>query len=116
MKRLAPLCALMILALGLAAPAAAQSSGMQGMDMKSDRQEKQKAHQGTGTVKSVDAAKGTITIDHQAINSINWPAMLMTFKASNKAMLKDVQPGEKIDFTLVQSGKDYTVTQIKPRK
>jgi Cu(I)/Ag(I) efflux system periplasmic protein CusF len=120
MKQLAALSALVALSLGAAAPAAAQSSGMQGMDMKTDKDHKgmaaQKSHHGTGTVKSLDATKGTVTIDHEAINSINWPAMTMTFKAKNKAMLQDVRPGEKVDFSLVQSGNDYTVTQIKPRK
>jgi Cu(I)/Ag(I) efflux system periplasmic protein CusF len=120
MKRLAALSALIALSLGAAAPAAAQSSGMQGMDMKTDKDHKgmaeHKSHKAAGTVKSVDTAKGTVTIDHEAINSINWPAMTMTFKAKNEAMLQAVRPGEKVDFSLVQSGSDYTVTQIKARK
>ena len=75
-----------------------------------------KEHRATGTVKAVDAVKGTVTIDHEAINSINWPAMTMAFKAADKTMLKDLRPGAKVDFILVQSGKDYTLTQIRPRK
>ena len=108
MNRLAAFLAAFVLALAAGAPAAAQSGGTRAMD--------QKAHRGTGTVKSVDAAKGTVTIDHEAINSINWPAMTMSFKARDKAMLNAVRPGEKVEFSLVASGKDYVVTQIKPRK
>lgn len=119
MKRLAPWRALFALSLVALAPVAAQSAGMEGMDMKMDEKQtsKQQTHRATGTVKSVDAAKGTVTIDHEAINSINWPAMTMTFKAKSRAILKNVRPDEKVDFGLVQSGKDeYTVTQIEPRK
>ena len=103
----------------LAAPLAhAQQGGMQGMDMHKGQEtmSQQKEHPATGTVKSVDAAKATVTIDHQAINSINWPAMTMTFKAGNKAMLQGLRPGDKVDFSLVRSGSDYTVMRIKPRK
>lgn len=116
MNRLSAMCAVLALSLSPLAPAAAQSSGM---DMKTGKKQAapEKQHTATGTVESVDAAKGTVTIDHEAINSIDWPAMTMTFKTRSKAMLKNVRPGEKVDFSLVRSGKDeYTVTQIKPRK
>ena len=94
----------------------AQPGGMSGVDTKGAGKSQAKSHHATGVVKSVDAAKGIVTIDHEAINSMNWPAMTMTFKARNKAVLHKIKPGEKVDFTLVQSGEEYTVTRIKPRK
>jgi Cu(I)/Ag(I) efflux system protein CusF len=44
--------------------------------------------QGTGVVKAIDTDKGTITLQHQAIASIGWPAMTMTFKAGSPDVLK----------------------------
>ena len=114
MKRLA----FTVLAALLAGPASAQMSGMgmkddmKGMDMKSEKGKPQ-THQASGTVKKVDPAKNTVTIAHGAVQSMKWPAMTMTFKAKDKAMLDKVKPGDKVDFSFVQSGKDYVVTKLK---
>ncbi len=115
---------LMVAAVTVFVPAAlAQSDGMKGMEMKgmemNDMPMKKGAgkagvtHKGKGTVKSVDGAKGTVSLSHEPIQSMNWSAMTMTFKAKDKAMLEKVKPGAKVEFSFVQSGKDYVVTEIK---
>lgn len=108
-----------VFAVTLAGPAAAQMKGMEmkgmhdDMHMKSDRKAgAPAAHKASGTVKSVDAAKGSASIAHGAIQSLEWPAMTMTFKLKDKAMAGSLKPGEKIDFNFVQSGKDYVITEI----
>ena len=123
MKRFA-LLSVLALALAPFAPAAAQS-GMKGMDMKDmdhkgmdmqmDKGAKRSArsHHATGTVKSVDAGKGTVTVDHQAVESMKWPAMSMTFKAKDKKALQALKPGQNIDFEFEQHGKDYVITKVK---
>ena len=96
----------------------AQSQGTGGMDMKEmDTKSEQKAklltHKGSGTVSKVDAGKGTVTIAHAPVSTMNWPAMTMTFKAKDKALLGKVKPGQKVDFEFIQQGKDYVVTAVK---
>lgn len=86
---------------------------MKGMEMKSEKKGKSKVHKGSGTVSKVDAEKSTVTIAHGPVESMNWPAMSMTFKVKDKKMLDKVKEGEKVDFSFVQSGKDYTITQVK---
>ena len=81
--------------------------GMKGM-MQSGNAE------GVGVVQAVDADQGTITIKHQAIESIHWPAMTMTFKAAKPELLQDVKAGEHIRFGLHTEGMNGTVTWIKP--
>ena len=71
------------------------------------------SHHGSGVVKSVDAAKGTVTIAHGAIETIKWPAMTMSFKAKDKKLLDSLKPGQKVDFQFTQEGKAYIVTQVK---
>lgn len=64
----------------------------------------------TGVVKASDAAKGTITIAHNAVDARNWPAMTMTFKIS-KGVLGNVKAGQHVKFWF--KGEDsYTVTKI----
>jgi Cu(I)/Ag(I) efflux system protein CusF len=86
---------------------------MKGMDMKSEKKGKSQTHKGSGTVSKVDSEKGAITIAHGPVQSMKWPAMTMTFKVKDKKMLDNVKPGEKVDFSFVQSGKDYTIMQMK---
>ncbi len=118
MKR--PVAALLLAAMSVFAVslAHAQSQGMggmdmKGMDMKSEKKAKSQTHKGAGTVTKVDPQKGGVTIAHEAVQSMNWPAMSMTFKVKDKKMLDKVKEGDKVDFSFVQSGKDYTITQIK---
>ena len=108
---------LVLASLVLAAAAHAQS-GMQGMEMKGmDKMESKKAqakaHHALGVVKSVDAGKGTLTLDHEPVASMKWPAMTMTFKAKDKKMLQSVTPGKKVEIDFVQQGKDYVITSVK---
>jgi len=106
-----------LLAVALVLPVVgyAQSMDMKGMDMPMKKGDGKagETHKGKGTVKSVDATKGTVSVSHGPIQSMNWPAMTMTFKAKDKAMLENVKPGSKVEFSFVHSGKDYVLTDIK---
>ena len=125
MKRLAVLSAVLVLSIS-AGPVGAQTGGMKGMDMKGmdmkdmDKDQKgmakksqAKTHHAVGVVKSVDADKGAVTVDHEAVSSMNWPAMTMSFKAHDKRMLQPLKPGSKIEFDFVNRGKDHVITKIK---
>jgi Cu(I)/Ag(I) efflux system protein CusF len=69
--------------------------------------------QGVGVVKSIDTAKGTITLQHEAIKAIGWPAMTMTFKVASPDLLKGVKVGDRVQFGLHPADMDSTVTSIK---
>lgn len=102
----------------LALPVAAQMKGMdmKDTDMKMDTGDKKavtKSHHAVGVVKSVNADKGTVSVDHEAVSSMNWPAMSMTFKAKDKKALRGLKPGQKVEFDFEQHGKDYVITQVK---
>ena len=86
---------------------------MKGMDMKGMQQKSSGAHQAAATVKSTDAKAGTVTLDHGPVPSMNWPAMSMTFKVKDKAMLDQLAAGKKVDVEFVQEGKDYVITAVK---
>jgi len=70
--------------------------------------------QGVGIVKAIDTAKGALTLQHQAIAAIGWPAMTMTFKADPSTLLQKVKVGEQVRFTLHPAGMASTVTAIEP--
>lgn len=72
--------------------------------------------QGVGVVKAIDNAKGTITLQHEAISSIGWPAMTMPFKVASPELLTRAKVGDRVQFTLRQAGAASTVTAIRPAR
>ncbi len=73
-------------------------------------------HQAEGTVGSVDAKTGRVSISHGAVASLKWPAMTMEFKTTNDSLLKDLKPGSTVIFEFVerQPG-EWVITSIKPQ-
>jgi len=61
----------------------------------------------------VDAAKGTVTLAHDPIKSLKWPAMTMSFLVKDKSTLAKLSAGGKVEFEFVQQGKDYIITSVK---
>jgi Cu(I)/Ag(I) efflux system membrane fusion protein len=72
-------------------------------------------HQAEGTVDSIDAKEGTISLNHGPVASLKWPAMTMEFKVANEALLKDLKPGAQVAFEFVerQPG-EWVITSVKP--
>ena len=65
-----------------------------------------------GTVESVDAAAGTVTIDHEDIPGLMM-GMTMKFEVSDPKVLVGVAPGHVVDFRVRKDGERYRVTMIR---
>jgi Cu(I)/Ag(I) efflux system protein CusF len=92
---------------------------MKGMDMKDmspsamAKDAKAAKHVAKGTVKSIDTRAATVTLDHGAVKSMNWPAMTMTFKVQDKTLIDKLPQGKKVEVEFEQRGKDYVITGAK---
>ena len=86
-----------------AALAQQRMDDMKGMDM--GAQPASATHHASGVVKSVDAGAGAVTLAHDPVKTLSWPAMTMTFKVKDKALLDKLAVGKKVDFDFEQSGK-----------
>ena len=87
---------------------AAPADGMSGMAMPAGT----KMGKGTGTVTAIDAAKGTVTLDHGAIAELKWPAMEMGFTAKPE-VLAGIKVGDKVSFGIDWDGMSGTVTAMQ---
>jgi len=105
--------ATLFLAIALALPVTAHAQAMDMKGMKHDPKNQGEINRGAGTVTKIDQVKGAVSIAHDPIQSLKWPAMTMSFGVKDKAMLEKVKPGSKVEFGFVQSGKDYLITEIK---
>jgi Cu(I)/Ag(I) efflux system protein CusF len=104
-----------VLALSVVVVPFSHAQGMGGMDMGKDSGEKAQAktHKGIGTVTKLDPASGKVTIAHGPIQTLNWPAMTMTFAVKDKALLGRLSSGKKVEFEFVQQGRDYVIISAK---
>ncbi len=115
-----------LLALSASGTALAQSAStknmdMKGMDMKtmpmdnmsSSATAKVATHQATGVVKAVDTTKGTVTLAHGPVKSLNWPAMTMTFVVKDKVFFDKLSVDKKATIDFAKQGTDYVVTSVK---
>jgi Cu(I)/Ag(I) efflux system periplasmic protein CusF len=67
----------------------------------------------TGTVTQVDAAAGTITINHGPIAAVSWPAMTMQFTAENPTILEGIAVGDSVSFELKSATETSVVTMVQ---
>ncbi|WP_374487303.1 efflux RND transporter periplasmic adaptor subunit [Zoogloea sp.] len=72
-------------------------------------------HRAEGTVGSVDAKDGTVSLSHGPVASLKWPAMTMEFKVANPSLLQALKPGVKVDVEFVerQPG-EWVITSATP--
>lgn len=73
----------------------------------------QTVHMAKGKVTKVDAAAGVVTLAHEPVKSLNWPAMTMGFTVKDKMMLDKLTVGKTVDFEFAQAGKGYVISNIK---
>lgn len=103
-----------VLALASAAASAAGMEGMQGMDHSMHdmhaghamqmQSEQAPAVKATGVVKSVDLAKGKVTIAHDPIPALKWPAMTMRFTFRDAKLVEGLKAGDRVNYTFTQEG------------
>jgi Cu(I)/Ag(I) efflux system protein CusF len=94
---------------------------MKGMDMEkckemmggSDKASKDAVHKTSAVVKKADPEKGTVTLAHEPVSTLSWPAMTMAFKVKDKALFDKLNAGKKVDVEFVKDGSDYVVTSAK---
>jgi Cu/Ag efflux protein CusF len=70
-------------------------------------------HQAVGVLNAIDAAAGTVTISHEPVASLKWPAMKMDFVLANPALVSGIAPGTGvvIEFVERQPG-EWVITSL----
>jgi Cu(I)/Ag(I) efflux system membrane fusion protein len=72
-------------------------------------------YQAAGTLDAIDAQAGSVTMTHDEIPALSWPAMTMDFKIADLRLVKGIAPGTPVRFVF-EPGKpgEYIVTGIEP--
>ena len=103
----------LVLALSVSSFATAQPSGTtKPMDKMAPGAEVV-THQATGIVKAVNPAKGTVTLAHGPVKSLNWSAMTMPFAVKDKTLFEKLVVNKQVTIDFSKQNSKYVVTAVK---
>lgn len=94
-------------------------AGMNRADMQNmgDASTAMQGHQAEGVLNSIDLENNKINLTHGPVKSLGWPGMTMNFSIKDAAILKGIQPGQKVVFEIVKEApKQFYVSKIKALK
>ncbi len=69
-----------------------------------------------GEIKKIDMEGGKLTIKSGPLKNLDMPAMTMSFRVSEPAVLGRLKAGDKINFVAEMVGGQLTATQLKVKK
>lgn len=97
-------------ALSLAVAACGGAQNNQEAPANSAADTSQTAYSASGNVTAI--AGDRVTISHGPVEGLGWPAMTMTFRAGDPAMLQGIAVGDRVTFQFRQNGNDYPLTSL----
>ena len=86
---------------------------MENMAPKAETSDQQITHSAIGTVTKVDISSKKVTLVHEPIESLSWPAMTMGFMVQDDKLLDKFKVGETVDFEFIKAEKGYVITKVK---
>jgi RND family efflux transporter MFP subunit len=94
---------------GFAAPQAGPTGAAQGAAASAV------GHRAQGTIESIDAKAGTVTLAHGPVPALKWPAMTMEFVLANPALAARVKAGSAVSVEFVERKPgEYVITKLEP--
>lgn len=73
-----------------------------------------KSIEGLGTIKAINSSQHSLTIQHEAIPTLNWPAMSMEFPVAEKIKLNELKIDDRIQFDLKKASENrFIIMKIK---
>ncbi len=67
-----------------------------------------------GVVQQVDRSASAVTVAHEPVATLNWPAMTMQFKIGDATLFDRLRPGGRIAFEFVGEDGGYRIVNAIP--
>jgi Cu(I)/Ag(I) efflux system membrane fusion protein len=68
--------------------------------------------QGRGVIQSIELTKRVITLSHEAIAELGWPAMRMDFLVDKEVDLQQFKVNDKVVFSLRKEGQQFVIVTM----
>lgn len=76
-------------------------------------QSSERTAEGVGELRSIAADGNSVVLHHEPIRALRWPAMTMELPLAEPALAEGLEAGDKISFTLRQTGPtDYVIVRL----
>jgi Cu(I)/Ag(I) efflux system membrane fusion protein len=73
-------------------------------------------HHAEGRLEDIALKAGTVSVHHQPIPSLKWPAMTMDFVLANPSLVAGIKPGAQISIEIVERKPgEWVITSLKPQ-
>lgn len=96
-----------------AQPAAADTGREPMMQMGEAAPQPGQQHSATGKITALDTGAGTLTVAHEPVASLNWPAMTMSFELRDPSAVGNLQVGDDVQFSFIPvEGGGFVITEI----
>ena len=69
-------------------------------------------HSSTGSITEIGDRQ--LTLSHEAIPALRWPAMTMGFKLDEPKLAAGMKVGQAVRFSFSKRGEDYVIVSIQP--
>ena len=86
---------------------------MKGMGSKPAAKAAPMSHATDAVVKGVDVPNGRMTLAHEPVKSLGWPAMTMGFVVKDKALFDRLPVGKRVHVEFANEASNYVVTSVK---
>jgi Cu(I)/Ag(I) efflux system protein CusF len=95
--------------------AAAGHSGHEhgGTSMPRQSAEAERVYAAAGVVNAVDEAGEKVTVSHQPVPALNWPAMTMRFALESPDLLEGIKPGDRVKIYFKNVGNASIIVEIE---
>lgn len=71
--------------------------------------------EGQGVLQAIDTGASTVTLSHEPIPELRWPAMAMDLPLRDVELAGGFEAGDAVRFTLEQVGEtDYEIIELQP--
>jgi len=67
---------------------------------------------GSGVIRAINSAQGTLNLQHEPIEALGWPSMTMDFQLAGDVSLNGLNIGDRVMFTLEEIDDRYRITSI----
>ena len=74
-----------------------------------------KPYPGRGVITIINVKEGWVEINHEDIEGL-MPAMQMEWWVKDRALLRNVKVGDKVEFVVVETGHGELITELKRAK
>jgi Cu(I)/Ag(I) efflux system protein CusF len=97
-----------------AAPGAGHSGHEHGgASMPRRSAEADRLYAAVGVVDAVHEAEGKVTVSHQPVPALNWPAMTMRFALESPDQLEGLKPGDRVKIYFRNEGNRSIIVEIE---